>query len=125
VVLQKEPKNALALNNLAWTLRESDTDKALSYAERAAEIAPESPDVLDTLAVVLLQKGDYPKAERTIDRALTKAPQNGTLRYHRALIAQAQGRTDEARRMLVELTAAGAKFPERAEAEALLGRLKQ
>jgi Flp pilus assembly protein TadD len=41
--------SVMALNNLAWTLASSDPDVALKYARQAAELAPDSATVEDTL----------------------------------------------------------------------------
>lgn len=41
-------QHVLALNNLAWLLKDSDKQQALSYIERALDLAPENKDVQDT-----------------------------------------------------------------------------
>ena len=42
-VLELEPENATALNNLAWILTEEGDAKGLEYAEQAHRLAPFSP----------------------------------------------------------------------------------
>ena len=47
-VLDVDPENAVALNNLAWVLNELGDPKALLYAEHASALAPFAPSVMDT-----------------------------------------------------------------------------
>src|SRR6185437_10738602 len=56
-VLKSEPYNTTALNNLSWLL-EKDPEEALPYAQRAAKIAPNSADILDTLGWAEWQLND-------------------------------------------------------------------
>ncbi len=48
-VIELSPNNAIALNNLAWLLKDSDPRQAMSYVERALEIEPDSEAIKDTL----------------------------------------------------------------------------
>ena len=59
-----EPGDALLLNNLAWVAGQVNDPKALEYAERADKLAQDNPGILDTLGVLLVDKGD---AKRGID----------------------------------------------------------
>src|SRR5256885_5125730 len=49
VALERQPDNAFVLNNLAWVTSQRKEPKALEYAERAHELAPEDPKIMDTL----------------------------------------------------------------------------
>ncbi len=123
-VLEREPNNVLALNNLAWNLRESNPEEALSLIERAAELAQGHPAVLDTKAMIEHTAGRYDAAAQTIAQALQGAPDNPSIRYHRALIDAASGNKDAAAKELKALLAADFEtFPERAEASQLLQTL--
>ncbi|SEO97558.1 tetratricopeptide repeat protein [Aquisalimonas asiatica] len=51
------PDDVVALNNLAWTLRESEPQRALRLAERAHELAPDAANVRHTLAMALVENG--------------------------------------------------------------------
>lgn len=124
-VLELDPDNLTALNNLAWILKKSDPAKALAYIRQAAELAPERPDVLDTLAVVEFYNGEHASAQRNVQRALAAMPDNPTIRYHDAMIAAALGEGERARKTLEALlTDDVGEFPEQAEAQALLDKLK-
>lgn len=122
-VLEQQPDSFVVLNNLAWYLREIAPDKALDYAQRSVELAPESADTLDTLAMVQLETGDATAAQGSIRRALTSQPDNLTLLYHSAEIDVQAGDLDRAKTTLIELLGGESEFPERPEAEKLLAGL--
>jgi Flp pilus assembly protein TadD len=56
-ILQQQPDNALALNNLAWFRHERGDASALDLARRAHERAPKSLEITDTYAWILVQRG--------------------------------------------------------------------
>ena len=86
---------------------------------------PEQPDLLDTLAVIESLSGNHQSAQDTIARALAARPGDISMRYHEAMIAAARGDNTQAIAALEELvTKDVAEFPERAEALALLQKLK-
>lgn len=122
-VLDLQNNNPLALNNLAWLLRDKKTKQALEYAERAVEHSQESPLALDTLAVVLLKNDELTRAQRTIERAMKKNSTNPSIKYHSAMINAAAGDKAKAKKELIELLSEKDDFPERKEAEQLLKQL--
>lgn len=123
-ILKKDEDNVAALNYLAWTLREEQPEKALRYAEKARDLAPDSAQVLDTLAMVQLQNRQLKRASRSIERAVQKSPNNRSFRYHSAVIAEASGDIWGATTILSELLEDPAGFLERQEAEEMLQRLR-
>lgn len=107
-ILQKNPDNAIAENNLAWALSQSgQAAEALKHARHAAELAPNSLQVLDTFGVVLLKNDKPQDAVETLNKALDQAPNtNPEVRFHLAQALVAAGRKDDARnglRTLLEL----------------------
>ena len=86
-VLDRDNKNLVALNNIAWYLRDTDPAQALEYTSRANDLKPDSAALMETLAVVLLKNGDIEQAKRTITRALKISPDDPSLRYHSAMIS--------------------------------------
>jgi putative PEP-CTERM system TPR-repeat lipoprotein len=122
-VLDAQSDNMMALNNLAWLLRDSKPKQALKYAEQAVDQSQESPLALDTLAVVLLKNDDVVKAQRTIERALDKASKNPSIKYHSAMINAAAGDKAKAKKSLEALLSGKDEFPERKDAESLLKEL--
>jgi Flp pilus assembly protein TadD len=124
-VLEKDEQNIVALNNLAWSLRNKQPANALEYAQRASQLAPESSMVMDTLAVVLLKNGDIKSAKRAIERALVKKPNNPVYRYHGAMISAVAGDKASAIKALESLLGEGSNFSEKAEAQQLLAELQE
>lgn len=122
-ILAIQKDNTLALNNLAWLLRDKNPKQALEYAQKASDQSQQSPLAMDTLAVVLLKNNEAVKAQRTIERALEKFPNNPSIKYHSAMINAAAGDKAKAKKYLTELLSGKAIFPEREEAEALLKTL--
>ncbi|MFT4615417.1 MAG: putative PEP-CTERM system TPR-repeat lipoprotein, partial [Bacteroidia bacterium] len=71
-----DPDNVLALNNLAWMLREKKPARALKYIRRASELMPEEPMVLDSRAVIEHLNGKNVQAGLVIQQALDADPGN-------------------------------------------------
>jgi tetratricopeptide (TPR) repeat protein len=88
-VLSRQPNNIAALNNLAWLLREEDSARALELANRALQLAPESPAVLDTYGWILHLSGKHSEAKEAIERALALAPDNAEIQAHLETVKQA------------------------------------
>lgn len=73
--VQADPKHGKALNNLAYLKATGDPpvrdlEEAQAHLDRALELFPESPILLDTAADVALAKGDRALAIRMLRRAL-------------------------------------------------------
>lgn len=123
-VLRLNPENPIALNNMAWYLQDEDLDKALDYARKAHSLAPESPEMLDTLGVLEHRNGDSRRGARYIERALALAPDNPSILYHSAMIQAEMGKKQEALATLRHLMALQKNaYPEQKDAESLLKRL--
>lgn len=123
-ILETEPENVIALNNLAWHLRNEDPEEALDYALKARRLSPESSSILDTLAVVQLKNNNLMEARRTIDHALRLAPNNPELRFHEVQIQAAEGNTEAAKKALTKLLNNRGDFRARPEAQEFLDKLK-
>lgn len=118
-VVKRAPDNVVALNNLAWLLRKNDPAKALEYAERALELAPNAPPVMDTLGMLLLEKGEAKRSLRLLRKASDRAPENLTIRYHFALALAQNGESAQARQVLDGILDAKQPFAKKKEAHAL------
>jgi tetratricopeptide (TPR) repeat protein len=122
--VEQQPNNIVALNNLAWLLRESDPDEALRHAERAYAQAPDSPAVRDTLGMVLLEhSGEHERAVRLLREASEAVPDNLTTRYHLAVGLARVGDEAEAKAVLIAILGEEREFPERGKARSLLDSL--
>lgn len=122
-VLELQPQDAWVQNNIAWVLLKQGKPGALAYAERAIALAPELPEVMDTLAQALAADKQLPKAIEWQRKAVETAPE--ALRYQLALArlqAQAGDRAG-ARVTLDRLAQQGDKFADQAEVKKLLATL--
>jgi tetratricopeptide (TPR) repeat protein len=81
-VVTAQPNNVVALNNLAWLLREQNNNRAIEMAGRASQLAPDAPDILDTHGWVLHLGGDHEQAKVIIEKALALAPENAEIQAH-------------------------------------------
>jgi len=120
LVVQADPINVQALNNLAWLLQHSDTKRALAMAARARALSPDSPHVLDTYGMVQIASGDAKGALSTFKRAHDLKTSDGEIGYHLALAYDAVGNRNAARELLQTLVKSGAMFADRAKAQQML-----
>lgn len=71
-IVNIDRSNVIALNNLAYLLAPNDPDEALTYAQRAAEKAPDNAAVQDTLGWIYYRKGLSSMAVRYLKAAVDK-----------------------------------------------------
>ena len=121
-LLDLQPDNVIALNNLGWLLRNDDGEQAIAYVEKASELAPDNAAVKDTYAMILLEAGDAEQALRLNERALDLVPGNPDLMLNRSKILLGLERSDEAITILRELVS-GPLFAGQDEARELLSAL--
>lgn len=119
-VIAQQPDNVVALNNLAWAAGQLNDPKAISYAERAVQLAPTSAPALDTLGVLLVAKGDVTKGVELLAKAAAIAPNRPDIRFNYAKALAKAGRAEEARKELTALQAVSEDFPGKSEIPALL-----
>jgi putative PEP-CTERM system TPR-repeat lipoprotein len=118
-VLDIEPENPIALNNLAWLLAEDKDPKALEYAEEAHRLAPFNPNILDTLGYTLTRVGDPKRGIELLRMASRLAPRRPEIRLHLAKALAQTGDKAGARQEIGELTKMKKESPIRIEAEKL------
>ena len=79
--LEIEPNNVWALNNIAWHRathpdpKFRDGGEAVVLARRAAELSPDDPNTLGTLAAAYAEAGRFAEAAQTARRAVNLATQ--------------------------------------------------
>ena len=123
-LIAQTPDDVVALNNLAWSYRDIEQDRALTLAQKASDLAPDSAAITDTHAMVLFHRGEFDKALAVNEKALGLEPQNPQLRYHRAMILAEAGSDSEAVSILESIANEEVAFPGRSEALELLSELK-
>jgi putative PEP-CTERM system TPR-repeat lipoprotein len=121
--LENQPENAMFLNNLAWASHALKQPKALEYAERAHELAPNNAAVMDTLGWILMQSGERERGLELLGRASELAPDAHGIRLHFAKGLIQAGRKAAARKELEQLTKIDSRHPAHKEATSLLAGL--
>ncbi|MDR3368470.1 XrtA/PEP-CTERM system TPR-repeat protein PrsT [Rhodoferax sp.] len=122
-VTQLLPNSPIAYNNLAWVSARLNKDGAIALAEKANALAPNQPAFMDTLAMLLSDKGDYAKAVDLQTKVVTLQPQNPMFKLNLAKIQIKGGKKDLAKAQLDELVKLGDKFGGQKEVAELLKQL--
>lgn len=122
-IIAEVPDDAQALNNLAWLLLEEEPAAALGHAERAAELLPEDPRILDTLGLAQLANEKSGQAVETLERAVSAAPDNADIRLHLARALSRDGQAEQAKSLLRQLVGSEKAILVRDKAQTLLNEL--
>lgn len=111
-ILTLDGRNALAANNLAFLLtgKKGGLEEAFRFAQTARAIAPENPDVLDTLGWIYYQKGSYHNALSEFEEGLKLDPENAILQYHYGMALYMTKAYEKARQHLKKALALDPKF---------------
>jgi tetratricopeptide (TPR) repeat protein len=97
-VLAIKGDDVASLNNLAFILLDvrKRPDEALPLAVKAEQLAPKSPEVLDTLGWIHYQRGAYAEAQKALARAVEFGAGNATIQYHLGMTYAKLGRKNDA-----------------------------
>ena len=120
-VVADNPRNPVALNELAWAQVQARHPQALDTARKAAQLLPDNPTVLDTLGMALAQAGQREPAITALRTAVQLAPTKGTTRMHLSEQLLASGDRKGAQTMLAQVNASTLNTTDQAEH----ARLKQ
>ena len=123
-VLALQPGNALAMNNVAWLMVQQGKPGALEMAQKANELLPNQPAMLDTLATVYAFEKKLPQALETQKKAVSLAPQDNSLRFNLAKLLVDSGDKPQARIELQTLEKLGTSFPQHPQVMELLKSVK-
>ena len=110
-ILGLDNSNPAALNNAAYLLAFDNPDEALALAQRAAEVAPDSPAIQDTLGWVYYRKGIYRSAIVHLTAAVNKEP-TPRRRFHLAMSYIRAGDSSVGKNMLTTALHDDPKLPE-------------
>ncbi len=96
-VLDEDPENALAQNNLAYILAErgEELQRGLDLARKAVGAEPDNPVFLDTLGWLYFKTGSYAEARDILEKALAGKPEEPEIHDHLAEVYRVLG--DEAK----------------------------
>ncbi|HDZ21026.1 hypothetical protein LCGC14_0017650 [marine sediment metagenome] len=95
--LKLEPRNAYALNNLAYIYVENmnKPEEAVKLAKLAAELAPNNASILDTYGWTLSKLDEHSEAAKYLARAVQLQP-SPTNRYHLGWTLEQRGHKGDA-----------------------------
>jgi putative PEP-CTERM system TPR-repeat lipoprotein len=123
-VLERQPGNVAALNNLALAYQEAHDERAQQAAEQAYRVAGEKAVVMDTLGWILVERGDVGRGLAILQKAGAQAPQARDIRYHIAAAQFKAGNKVAARKELEGLVAGDMRFAQADQARALLRQVQ-
>ena len=122
-LLRISPEQPAVLNNLAIVYGATGNARAIEFARRARELAPDNPLIADTLGWMLVERGEVSQGLPLLRQAREALPDHPQINYHLAIALARSGARPEARRLLENLLKQASAFPERAQAEAVLRQL--
>jgi len=101
-VLEIQPDNPLASNNLAYVMLEQggNVDVAFAMAQTARRQLPDNPNSADTLGWAFYHKHVYASATTLFKEAVKKEPDNALFNYHLGLAYAKSGQAALARQQL-------------------------
>ncbi|MEO7031726.1 MAG: tetratricopeptide repeat protein, partial [Herbaspirillum sp.] len=118
-VVRVQPKNPVALNNLALAYQLQNDPRATEFAERAYAVAPNNGAILDTLGWLLVERGDAKRGLTLLEKATQLMPDQAEVRFHYAKALLKAGDKAKALKEL-EIVASNKQYPKAGEAQALL-----
>lgn len=121
-ILGSAPDHVVTLNDYAWSLLQMKDGRAQEFAEKAYKLAPKSPAVADTLAAILLDKGDSARALPLLKTATEQAPAANDIRLRFAQALFKSGDRKGARAQCERLLAVR-DFKRQEEVRALMAKL--
>ena len=119
-VLEAQPGNILALNNLAYVMALMKKPGSVAMAEKALASNPDAPALLDTLAFSLAAEGQLPRAIEVQTKVVASAPEAAQFRLQLAKLHLQAGDKPSARTELATLAKLGNAFARQAEVAELL-----
>ncbi len=120
VALSLQPSNPLILNNMAWVLGKMGRKEALGHVEKAAALAPDTPEILDTWSMVLAGQQQWAKAVELQRKAVELKPAATEFRLSLAKLQLQAGQKVAAKESLLVLRQLGSRYGKQAEVDALL-----
>ena len=122
-----DPKQFIALNNLAWisAQQHQDLDKALEWAKEAVALSPSTPAFQDTLGWVHHARGELTEAALVLEKASAHTPQLSEVYYHLGIVREEQGQTQQAIEAYHKALSIQPDFPEAPDAQQRLQALEK
>ena len=126
-LIERSPNDALALNNLAYSLavRHQNPQEALPMAERANLLTPRNALIYDTLGWIKHLMGDQTEGARLLAIAAQAMPANAEVQLHAGVALAAAGRLDDAAKMLKAAETLDPKMADRPEFREAMGKIRK
>jgi len=109
-LLESNPDNVVAMNNLAWILLANGSPRAVEVAASAYQMTPGNGAIADTYGWILLQYGKSDQAVKILREASELMPNNIEISYHLGAALFQTGRTGEAHDVLEEIATSDESF---------------
>lgn len=106
-VLEIQPRNAFAMNNLANVYLLQKDPRALATAEAALRLSPQNANIMDTVGLALTESGAPARALPYLKKAVSLNPDVVEYRVHLASALAKTGDKDAARAEIKRLLDAG------------------
>jgi len=117
-VLHKDPANVEALNNYLAILAKTEPKAILTEFRRLEAAAPYQSFIPAQIAMIYASLGEYQKAIRAFDRALSLDPNNNSYKLNLAILLANTGHKEQAANLFNQLlikAGLGEKMPESTE----------
>ena len=135
-LIELDPENLIAINNLAWILSEEkgQYQQALELAQKGLKLAPNYLDLIETRGVVYYRMGEMTKAIEDLTKCIelypSSIPQYTTACFHLARAFDKNGKKNESLKYLnqaldLEGRIGGLSNEELTEAQHLLIKLQE
>lgn len=123
-VLQLQPNQVLAMNNLAYVYQQTKDSRGLALAEKLIVLQPDLPAIQDTVAMILLDAGQTQRALELLKKATTHSPEQGDIRMHLVQAYVRAGQKEKAKAEMQAITPKMQKSLDPLEFDKLTQQLK-
>jgi len=125
-VLEIQPDNPLASNNLAYVMLQQggNVDVAFAMAQTARRLLPDNPNSADTLGWAFYHKHVYTSAINLFKEAVKKEPDNALFNYHLGLAYAKSGQAGLAKQQLDRVVKIKPNFPDMEELRRAVAEVK-
>jgi uncharacterized protein (TIGR03790 family) len=124
-LLELQPSNVVALNNIAFALAEhaKSPAQALPFANRAVTLAPGNGLILDTVAWIEHLLGNHDRAAKLLEESLRLNPREAEIHLHAAIVYAALGARERSAKALDDALRLNPNLESRGDVRELRARI--
>lgn len=115
--------NPAVLNNLAWAYLQTGNRRALSIGQQAHQLAPSSPEIIDTYGWILTNMGQLQRGIELLEQSSAMRPESIDMRYHLAYAYVQNGQNPKAQNLLNSMLEIAAAAPYQQKIKQLLAEI--